>query len=282
MATFFNQATLSFRGRLTNSNITVGEIRDTVSITKTALSSGYNAGSNVVYALNINNSGTLPITVTITDNLGEYTVGNITVFPLDYVAGSARIFVNGIEESILSVTSGPPLVFADVTLPAASNVQIYYEATVNGFAPIAEGSTIVNEVTLVSCTETLATSSAIITSSVNANLTIAKAVCPAVVTDNGELTYTFVIQNSGNEATVATDDIIVTDVFDPVLSNITVTFNGVTWTEGINYTYDATTGEFTTLPGQITVPAATYTQDNDTGLITTTPGVAVVTVSGTV
>jgi hypothetical protein len=282
MATFFNQATLSFRGRLTNSNITVGEIRDTVSITKTALSSGYNAGSNVVYALNINNSGTLPITVSVTDNLGEYTVGNITVFPLDYVAGSARIFVNGIEESILSVTSGPPLVFEDVTLPAASNVQIYYEATVNGFAPIAEGSTIVNEVTLVSGTETLATSSAIISSSVNANLTIAKAVCPAVVTDNGELTYTFVIQNSGNEATVATDDIIVTDVFDPVLSNITVTFNGVTWTEGINYTYDVTTGEFATLPGQITVPAATYTQDTDTGLITTTPGVAVVTVSGTV
>ena len=41
-------------------------------------------------------------------------------------------------------------------------------------------------------------------------------------------------------------------------------------------------GTFTTLPGQITVPAATYTQDPDTGVYTIQPGVSVITVTGTV
>ena len=63
---------------------------------------------------------------------------------------------------------------------------------------------------------------------------------------------------------------------------LTVTFNGTLWSEPANYTYNETTGLFTTVPGQITVPAATFTQDPDTGLWVTTPGVAVLTVTGTV
>jgi len=54
------------------------------------------------------------------------------------------------------------------------------------------------------------------------------------------------------------------------------------WAEGVNYTYDAATGEFATVAGQITVPAATYAQDPATGLWTIQPGVAVLTVTGTV
>ena len=53
-------------------------------------------------------------------------------------------------------------------------------------------------------------------------------------------------------------------------------------TEGTDYTYDAVTGLFTTVPGRITVPAATFTQDPTTGVVTTTPGVSVLTVSGTI
>ena len=40
--------------------------------------------------------------------------------------------------------------------------------------------------------------------------------------------------------------------------------------------------QITTLPGQITVPAATYAQDPDTGVYTIQPGVSVITVTGTV
>ena len=43
-----------------------------------------------------------------------------------------------------------------------------------------------------------------------------------------------------------------------------------------------TTGEFATVAGQITVPAATYVQDPLTGLWSVQPGVAVLTVTGTV
>ena len=81
---------------------------------------------------------------------------------------------------------------------------------------------------------------------------------------------------------MATDDLIVTDTFTPALSNLTVTFNGEEWTEGVNYTYDEATGAFATLPGQITVPAAVFTQDPVSGVVTTAPGTSILTVSGTV
>ena len=281
MATFYNQATLSFNGRLTNSNVASGELRDTLALTKTALSSGYNSDGNVVYVVNINNSGNSTV-VSLADNLGAYIVGGNTVYPLTYVSGSVRIFVNGVEGASPTVVAGPPLTMTDITIPTNSSLQIYYEATVNGFAPLAEGSSVDNTVTLSDNSGTIATASSTVSVLVGADLTIAKAICPSVVVDNGELTYTFVIQNSGNAEIIATDDVVVTDVFDPMLTNITVTFNGATWTEGVNYTYNETTGEFATLNGQITVPAATYTQDPTTGIITTTPGVAVITVVGTV
>ena len=102
------------------------------------------------------------------------------------------------------------------------------------------------------------------------------------MTENGRITYTFVIQNSGNAEATATDNVVVTDTFNPVLTGLTVTFDGAAWTEGVNYTYDEATGIFATVAGQITVPAATYTQDPTTGNRITTPGVSVLTVSGTI
>ena len=76
-------------------------------------------------------------------------------------------------------------------------------------------------------------------------------------------------------------NVILTDTFDPALTGLTVTYNGDAWTEGDNYTYDAATGTFATIAGQITVPAATYTQETD-GTYTVTPGTTTVTVTGTV
>lgn len=95
------------------------------------------------------------------------------------------------------------------------------------------------------------------------------------------MTYTFLIQNSGNAAAAEADNAVITDLFDPVLSNLSVIFNGVTWTEGSNYTYDGTTGLFATVEGQVTVPAATYTQ-NEGGSWVITPGVSTLVVTGTV
>lgn len=283
MATFFNQATLSYNGRLTNSNITEGELLETLAVTKTAISQSYGENDSVVYAINLVNSGTTPITaITVTDNLGEYTVGTGTVYPLTYVPGSVRLFINGTLAAAPAVTDGPPLVFSAITLPAGANATLLYEAETNEFTPFADGSSITNTVTVTADGIAPITDTAQVSAENNTLLTIAKAICPAVVTDNGELTYTFIIQNSGNTEAVATDDVIVTDTFSPILNPIRVTYNGADWTEGTNYTYDETTGDFATLPGQITVPAATYTQNPETGVITTTPGVAIITVTGTI
>lgn len=283
MATFYNQATLSFNGRLTNSNITEGELIDSISATKTAISSTYGADSRVVYVINILNSGTTAINgLTVTDNLGEYTVGGTNVFPLEYIDGSIRFFVNGALQAAPTVNAGPPLVISGINIPAGANASIIYEARTNEFAPLGAGATITNTATVGGECIPEITVSATVSAENDTRLSIAKAICPEVITDNGELTYTFIIQNTGSAPAVATDDVIVTDTFNPILNPISVTYNGTPWTEGVNYTYSETTGEFATLPGQITVPAATYTQDSETGIITETPGVAIITVTGTV
>ena len=113
-------------------------------------------------------------------------------------------------------------------------------------------------------------------------LTISKAICPSTVVENGQVTYTFVIQNSGNIAAVAADGITVTDTFDPVLNDIAVALDGTALALTTDYTYDTATGAFATVPGRITVPAATFAQNAGTGEYTVTPGAAVLTVTGTV
>ena len=112
-------------------------------------------------------------------------------------------------------------------------------------------------------------------------MTITKAVNPTVVTGNGQLTYTFTIQNIGNTAALAADNVLITDTFNPILNPITVTYNGELWTAGTEYTYNSATGEFATTAGRITVPAASYTQNAD-GTWIVTPGVSTLTVTGTV
>ena len=67
-----------------------------------------------------------------------------------------------------------------------------------------------------------------------------------------------------------------------ILTALAVSLDGVAWTEGIQYNYDEATGLFNTIPGQITVPAATYAQDPATGAYSVTPGITTLTVTGTV
>ena len=111
---------------------------------------------------------------------------------------------------------------------------------------------------------------------------ITKSISPVPVTENGSLTYTFLIQNEGNVPANEATAVIVTDTFNPILSNLTVTFNGSTWTEGEDYTYDKTTGTFATGAGKVTVPAATFTVNETTGEWSSNPGFSTLTITGTV
>ena len=281
MATFTNRATLTFNGGSTNSNTVTGELVEVLTATKTAIPQTYRPGDRVTYVVTLVNTGTVALTgLTVQDNLGAYTPDAVTLYPLTYE--SALFYQNGVLQPTPAVTPGPPLSFGNVSVPAGGNATLVYDVIVNEYASPLSGGTVENTVTVTG--DGLAspvTATEIITALDATDLTITKSVCPAVVTDNGQLTYTFVIQNSGNAEAVATDDLVLTDTFNPILNPITVTYNGVTWTEGVNYTYYPATGAFATLPGQITVPAATYTANPD-GTWTVTPGTSVITVVGTV
>ena len=100
--------------------------------------------------------------------------------------------------------------------------------------------------------------------------------------ENGTLNYRLLIENFGNVDADVGDNVALSDLFDPVLSGVAVSLDGTTWTEGTQYTYNETTGQFNTVAGQITVPAATYTQDIVTGIWSITPGTAILTVTGTI
>lgn len=285
MATFTNQATLSYNNTVTNSNIVTGEILEVLTLTKTAVVPQYDDNGTVTYVININNSGAAAFTgLTVTDDLGGYPFGTpaVTLYPLDYVAGSLRYFINGVLQTSPVPTGEEPLVIGGITVPAGGNSTLIYEARVTDAAPADIEGAITNTATLSGGgLSTPVTDSETITTEIAPKLTISKAICPAVITENGQLTYTLTLQNSGNTPAEADDNIVITDTFDPILSNITARLNGAILTEGTDYTYDETTGAFATIPGRVTVPAATFTQ-NENGIWVTDPGVAVLTVTGTV
>lgn len=282
MATFTNQATLSYNGNTVNSNIVSGNIIEVLSVTKTALRDEYTANGSVTYIVSLTNSGSAPFTgITVTDNLGAYVPDTATLIPLSYIADSVAYYQNGVLQSGLTLVSEQPLSFSGITVPANGNAMLIYEAKANEFAPLSAQSTITNEVSVTAPSiSTPLTAQASVTVSEEPILSISKGLSPTTVTANSEITYTFILQNSGNTAALAADNIVIADTFDPILSNISVAVNGTTLPVA-SYTYNETTGEFSTTAGAISVSAATYGRTTD-GRVTVTPGVTTVTITGTI
>ena len=284
LAQFTNQAQLAYNDSVINSNIAVGEILEVLSVTKTAVGDDYGADSNLTYVISVVNSGATPFNaLTLTDDLGAYASDTSTLVPLTYNEGTVTYYINGILQSVPAVTAeGTNLVISGISVPADGNATIVYEASTNRYAPLETGAEITNTVTLSGGGITPVTAEETVTAESEPELSVTKSVSPVPVAENGTLTYTFVIQNVGNTPATADDLAVITDTFNPVLSNLAVTFNGEAWTEPADYTYDETTGVFSSVAGVITVPAATFTQDPATGVWVTTPGVSTLTITGTV
>ena len=281
MATFTNQATMTYSGRTVLSNVVTGEITEPLVITKTALTPTYSADGVVTFAVTLTNTGQSAVTgVTLTDDLGAYTFGTETLTPLDHTVGAILMITNGAVQPAPTVASESPLTVTGITVPAGGNTVLIYETTPNGFAPLDTGDTITNTVTAASAdlAESV-TASETVTVGTSAELNVVKSLSPTSVSNDQQLSYTFTVENTGNADAPA--DTVLSDTFDPALTGIAVTFNGTAWTQGVEYTYVPATGAFTTNAGSITVPAATFTQDAVTGEIITSPGEATLTVTGT-
>ncbi|MBR2283265.1 MAG: hypothetical protein IJ874_02445 [Ruminococcus sp.] len=289
MAIFYNQATISLNGVVTGSNIITGEIEEVLSVSKNAVMESYTPGSSIVYAVSIVNSGNTAYTdLTLTDDLGSYAVEQpegepeLDVVPLTFEEGTVSLYINGVRQAAPVVTSTEPLTITGIDIPAEGNAVILYAARANTFAPLGENASITNTAEVSgNGIGTPLTASAEAVHDSTADLAISKSLTPSTVPENGELTYTFIIQNFGSSAVTEDDSVIFRDVFDPVLDITEVTFNGEPITAGTGYTYSTADGIFTSLEGQITVPAAEYTQDPATGAWSVQPGTSTLVITGT-
>lgn len=283
MATIRNQATLLYNGITTTSNVTTGELVEILSAQKNSVTSTYDSDTIITYVISIVNSGTSPFNnLTITDNLGQYEANELTLVPLDYLNGSVKYYVNGILQTAPTAT-GSPLVITPISVPANGNAVIVYQTKPNEFAPLAAESSI-NNIAEISGggLSTPITAEESVSARTAAHLSISKSMSPTVVSENGNITYSFIIQNTGNTAITTTDNVVVSDTFDPILDITEVTFNGNAWTAPTNYTYDQTTGLFTSGSDQITVPTATFSTDPTTGSVIITPGTSTLVITGTI
>ena len=137
MASFTNMATLSYNGSQINSNVVTGELRDALTITKTAVSGGYRPGDTVTYVVTLSNTGTAALTgLTLSDDLGGSTAAAGTVYPLAYVPGSVLYYNGGTVQPAPTVTAGPPMTVTGVTVPAGGlSVAIQFTQNFLGVQP---------------------------------------------------------------------------------------------------------------------------------------------------
>lgn len=283
MATFYNQATLSYNGNVTSSNVTTGVIPEVLTAQKNAVNPNYTAYGSVAYVVSIINNGNTDMTnVKVVDDLGSYLPAGSTeeVAPLTYLTGSATSYVNGDQQDNINVESESPLTITGITVPAGGSTMIIYAAKPNEYAPLDSMGSITNTAVISGIGFADISASDTITPVTGAELAISKSLSPTQVAENGEVVYTFIIQNFGNSASTIEDDVIFHDDFNPILSGVTAEFNGTPWVEGKDYTYDEETGEFDSINGSITVDAAKFAWDAETNRRLVTPGVSVLVIKG--
>ena len=128
MASFSNQATLTYNGQTVSSNLVTGQVISPLTLTKTAGEDAYAPGDTLSYVISLVNDGSVTYEgLTLTDDLGGYEVGSGTAYPLAYVPDSVRYFINGVPQPAPAVTPGPPLTVTGLSVPAGGNAILVYD-----------------------------------------------------------------------------------------------------------------------------------------------------------
>lgn len=281
--TITNRASLRYTyGTVTeivSSNLASTVMNDPLTVTKSSLETAYRSGEDLTYVITLENGSDSTLTgVTVTDDLGTYTLDGAEVTPLTY-DGPAQLYIDGVFSAVLQpVIAGDSVTFTIPQILPAQTATVLYKATPNEYAPMTPDSVITNTASFTPAGAQPITAQHTLPVDSYALVTIDKEMTPNPITDGGTLVNTFTITNTGN---VAATDLVLIDPFMTPLSNLTVTVDGTPVPEDA-YTFENNT---LTLPVgtafELTVPAATYTQD-ETGLVTFVPGVTTVVVTGTV
>lgn len=280
-----NQAILSYRCGETAcsvaSNIATANLHGPLSVRLEALDAAYRAGQELALYLILENVGSSALSnISLTDDLGAFTLpGPTTVTPLDAV-GAARLFIDGrFIAHLMPEIENDGARFSLLSLPAGSNALVLYKARVNSFAPLATGSTItINIVADAPGISESALCSLTLRVADYADVSILKAMSPNPVVEGGALACAFTIYNYGNSPA---KELMLSDQFMPAPLTISVAVDGASvncacfrYSEG-HFTYPQTCSGMAP-----SVPAAAFTQDPETGFVAVNPGMMLLTVTG--
>ena len=262
------------------SNTAATTLQETLSISKSSLGCTYSPGNDIFYIITIsNNNSAAVMSVKISDDLGTYCLGAVSISPLTY-AGPAELYIDGAFQCELEPKIYKnKIVFTVDEIPCHSNAMIIYKAVPNCAAPLELDSVIENTASLTSkCLAETIKASNVVKIANKAEVKIVKSMAPNPVLAGEKLTYTFFLYNYGNtEAT----NVVLTDKFGPAPLTVCVAVNGAE-VPFKDYTY---INDTLTMPAfgsrmALTIPAAKFKQDPLTGVVTTEPGCATITVTG--
>lgn len=248
------------------SNTVTTTLLDEYSLTanKSVLNQTFRPGNIITYILSMENNGRGDLyNLTLTDNLGSDT----NVKPMSFL--NAILYLNNSPVEITPVLNPDQSVTFQIPSPFLSgdNAMIIYNTMVDGDLSSSINS-ITNSVTVTanggSSSGTVITVDPNPSTTINienyAQLSISKQSDKETITSGETLTYTFTLNNIGNEEA---DNIILTDTLPQnfLVTQVTSTTNGnITTYQPDQYNLDATTNTIT-LPNstgpEIIVPAST-------------------------
>lgn len=266
------------------SNIADITSEECVKVNKSSLMSSYFLKDNIVYNVSVINNSKIPISkIKIQENLGTYKLDDSPkyVTPLDF-SGSFQYYVNGIKDTLSNPKIySDKIIFNVESIPACSNISIFYTTVVNKNASLSLESHIKNTSTVTfGLSEKIIEASTDIPVKDNADIKIIKQIKSTSIIPDSALAYELLIYNYGN--TKATN-VKIKDTSLPITSGIKISVNSEQLSP-IDYSYSSGSLKIPSYGSdyQISVPAATFIQDKISGKFDIKPGITKILVEGNI